>query len=77
MVLLILTRLKIPVSTTFMLLTAFVTKSKSLGKTIIKSAQGYGISFGLAVAVYIPFCKVVANYCDKTRDDLPRAWTPI
>jgi len=74
-VLLILTRLRIPVSTTFMILTSFVTKAKSLGKTILKSVSGYGVSFGLAVVIYLPFCKFVTNYCDDTRGKLPKAWT--
>jgi hypothetical protein len=55
-ILLILTRMKIPVSTTFMVLTVFVTKSKTLGKTILKSVSGYGLSMGLALIVYLPFC---------------------
>ena len=74
-VLLILTRLRIPVSTTFMILTSFVTKAKSLGKTILKSVSGYGVSFLLAVVIYLPFCKFVTEYCDKTRGQLPKAWT--
>lgn len=73
-VLLILTRLKIPVSTTFMILTSFVTKPKALGKTIMKSVMGYGISFGLAMVVYLPFCKFVTEYCDKTRGQLSKVW---
>jgi len=36
-VLLILTRMKIPVSTTFMILTAFVSQVKAMNKTILKS----------------------------------------
>jgi len=62
-ILLILTRLKIPVSTTFMILTVFVTKAKTLGKTILKSVSGYGISFGLACIIYLPFCKCIQAYC--------------
>jgi hypothetical protein len=76
-VLLILTRLKIPVSTTFMILTSFVTKPKALGKTIMKSVMGYGISFGLAMIVYLPFCKFVTDYCDKTRGQLSKVWTYV
>lgn len=76
-VLLILTRLRIPVSTTFMILTSFVTKAKSLGSTIMKSVAGYGVSFLLAIVVYIPFCKFVTDYCDKTRGSLPKVWTAV
>ena len=76
-VLLILTRLKIPVSTTFMILTSFVTKPKALGKTIMKSVSGYGISFALAAVVYLPFCKFVTDYCDRTRGNLSVCWTYV
>jgi hypothetical protein len=51
--------MKIPVSTTFMVLTVFVTKAKTLGKTILKSVSGYGLSFALALIVYLPFCKCI------------------
>jgi hypothetical protein len=46
-----------------MVLTVFVTKAKTLGKTILKSVSGYGISFALAVAIYLPFCKCIQAYC--------------
>ena len=74
-ILLVLTRLRIPVSTTFCILTSFVAEVKALNKTILKSASGYGISFGLAVIVYLPFCKFVTEYCDRTRGTLPKWWT--
>jgi hypothetical protein len=76
-VLLILTRLRIPVSTTFMILTVFVTKPKALGKTIVKSLSGYGISFLLAAIIYLPLSKFVSDYCDKTRGKLSAWWTPV
>merc|ERR1719262_277794 len=50
--LLILTRLRMPVSTTFLLLNCFVTKSKTLTKMVIKSLQGYALAFGLAVLLW-------------------------
>ena len=57
-----------------MILTSFVTKAKSLGKTIMKSVSGYGVSFLLAVVIYLPFCKFVTDYCDRTRGNLHPAW---
>lgn len=60
-----------------MILTSFVTKAKALGGTIVKSLSGYVISFFLAVIVYVPFCKIVANYCDETRGKLHSAWTVV
>lgn len=76
-ILLILTRLRIPVSTTFMILTVFVTKSKTLGKTILKSVSGYGISFGLAVLIYLPFCVLIQRYCNYARGKHDKVWMPI
>ena len=76
-ILLILTRLRVPVSTTFMILTVFVTKPKALGKTVVKSVSGYGISFGLAVLVFLPFSPCIRQYCEKTAGKLPMFWTPI
>ena len=46
--LLILTRLKMPVSTTFLLLTAFATKAKGVESVLIKSVSGYAVSFATA-----------------------------
>ena len=51
--LLILTRLKMPVSTTFLLLTAFATEAKSVGKVMSKSFTGYFLAFGIAIVVWL------------------------
>lgn len=71
--------MKIPVSTTFMVLTVFVTKAKTLGKTIMKSVSGYGLSFALALIIYLPFCKFIQNYCTTIRgtDKHKLFWTPF
>ena len=76
-ILLIFTRLRVPVSTSFMLLTSFVTKSGSLQKSINKSVIGYGISFLLAAVVYISMSKFVSDYCDRTRGALPSYWKAV
>ena len=39
--------------------------------------MGYGLSFVLAVVVYIPFSKMISDYCDRTRGNLHKAWTVI
>ena len=46
--LLILTRLKMPVSTTFLILTAFSTSASSVAKVLSKSLTGYALAFGIA-----------------------------
>ncbi len=51
--LLILTRLKMPVSTTLLLLTSFSTEAKSVGKVLMKSFSGYLLAFTIAVVVWM------------------------
>ncbi len=51
--LLILTRMRMPVSTTFLLLTSFATEAKSVSAVAMKSVSGYGIAFVCAVALYL------------------------
>ena len=51
-VLLILTRLKMPVSTTFLILTAFSTSASSVAGVLIKSLTGYGLAFVVAITVW-------------------------
>lgn len=50
--LLILTRLKMPVSTTFLLLTGFATTASSIGKVLTKSLSGYLLALVLAIVVW-------------------------
>lgn len=57
--LLIITRLKMPVSTTFLLLSCFATSGKSIGAIIIKSISGYFIAFGVAIVVWLIFSRLM------------------
>jgi hypothetical protein len=57
-----LTRLRVPVSTSFLILTVYLKKEKTLGKVISKSMQGYVISFGLAVVVYAVLTPFIKKY---------------
>ena len=52
--LVILTRLRMPVSTTFLLLSSFATASKGITSMLTKSLTGYFLAFGLAVALWYP-----------------------
>ena len=61
-VLLILTRFGIPVSTTFLLLTCFATEASSVGKVLTKSLMGYGVAFGAAIVVWLAVAKIVDNW---------------
>lgn len=51
--LLILTRLRMPVSTTFLLLTSFSTSSGAVVGVLTKSLSGYVLAFGVAIAVWL------------------------
>ena len=55
--LLILTRLKMPVSTTFLLLTGFATTASSIGKVLTKSLSGYLLALVLAIVVWTVVAK--------------------
>lgn len=50
--LLVLTRLKMPVSTTFLLLTGFTTSASSVGKVLTKSLSGYVLALVLAIVIW-------------------------
>jgi len=54
-VLLVLTRLRMPVSTTFLLLSCFATSGKGIMAITVKSVSGYGIAFVAAIVVWLVF----------------------
>lgn len=60
--LLILTRLRMPVSTTFLLLTSFATSAGSVNKVLIKSFSGYILAFGLAFGVWLLLSKLLSRW---------------
>ena len=61
-VLLILTRLRMPVSTTFLLLNVFSEEATTIGKIALKSLQGYIIAFVAAIVVWILVRKFVEGF---------------
>jgi phosphate/sulfate permease len=64
-VLLVLTRLKMPVSTTFLLLTGFATTASSVGGMLTKSLGGYMLAFVLAIVLWTlvskPLSRIIAR----------------
>lgn len=52
LVLIILTRLKMPVSTTFLLLSVFSASSSGISSMVIKSLSGYGLAFILSFLIW-------------------------
>lgn len=73
-VLLILTRARMPVSTTFLLLSAFSTSSDAIGGVMSKSFLGYIMAFVTAIFVWIIISKFVRNYLKGKPSDI---WIPI
>ena len=63
--LLILTKYGIPVSTTFLVLTIF--SPASLGSMMVKSMMGYAVAFMVAIVVYRFVVKKMAQYFAETR----------
>ncbi len=63
--LLILTRFKMPVSTTFLLLTGFATSATSVGKVLTKSLSGYVLALFLAIVVWTLVSKSLQQLCTR------------
>lgn len=70
--LLILTRLKMPVSTTFLLLSCFSTDITGIEKMLLKSVSGYGIAF---VAAYLMWLVLTQNNLIKFKGKPHPAWS--
>ena len=60
--LLILTRLRMPVSTTFILLTSFATSTSAIGKVLAKSMSGYILAFAIGLFVFLIISKLAKKY---------------
>ena len=63
LVLVILTRLKIPVSTTFLVLSVFAS-SFIMEKMLVKSFLGYAVSFVFAFGSWVLISKYILNECE-------------
>ena len=61
-VLLVLTRMRMPVSTTFLLLNVFTYKAGTIVEVMFKSFIGYLLAFVLAIAVWFILERFVKNY---------------
>jgi len=59
LILIVLTRLRMPVSTTFLLLTIFSTKSSAVLSVLTKSVSGYLVAFLSAIIVWFTIRKLV------------------
>ncbi len=62
LILLILTRMRMPVSTTFLLLNAFSTESSAILGVLYKSLSGYFLAFFTAMIVWLLVSKFINKY---------------
>ena len=72
-ILLILTRIGIPVSTTFLVLSAFAS-TVVLEKVLIKSVLGYGLAAVIAYAMWLLISKYINEKFDKVKPNHQKAW---
>ena len=61
-VLIIITRMRMPVSTTFLLLSTFATSGNALNQVLMKSLSGYIIAFTLAFVIFIFLSKIFKTW---------------
>jgi len=73
--LLVLTRFRMPVSTTFLLLSAFSTQASSIGAMLGKSLTGYLLAFITAIFVWFIVSKFVSKYFKSKKP--AKFWTPV
>ncbi len=62
LILLIITRMRMPVSTTFLLLNAFSTKTEAIFDVLYKSLSGYFLAFITALIIWLLVSKFVNKY---------------
>jgi hypothetical protein len=73
LLLLALTRFGIPVSTTFLVLTVFVTAN--LPSMLVKSLLGYVVAFGTGLVIYrLVFARAEKHFLEKDQGEIPRGW---
>ncbi|MBK6266839.1 hypothetical protein JKA74_17480 [Marivirga sp. S37H4] len=73
--LLILTRLRMPVSTSVLLLSAFSTQADSIVKVLTKSFSGYIIAFISAILIWFLVSKYVSRYFKGSKPS--KWWMPL
>jgi hypothetical protein len=74
LVLLLLTRFKMPVSTTFLLLSSFSADSSAIINVGIKSLSGYIIAFVTSISIWLIFSQLIKRFTTGKPHD---AWTVV
>jgi hypothetical protein len=65
LILLVLTRLRMPVSTTFLVLTSFATSAGSVGKVLAKSISGYFLAFAIAFVAWMLVSRAMKRWSHR------------
>lgn len=73
--LLILTRMRMPVSTTFLILSCFATDAAAITSVLGKSLSGYGLAFVLGLIVWLVVTKAVEKKFSGTT--AAKYWLPL
>lgn len=80
-IILILTKFGIPVSTTFLVLTVFAIgegNGVNITKMLTKSALGYAVAFSAAIVLYYTVFRRTTEYFDRTYGQpIPEYWTAL
>lgn len=72
--LLILTRLRMPVSTTILILSSFATVPEGISSILSKSLSGYFLAFAAAIIVWAAVARMMDRYATT---EPHRAWYPV
>lgn len=72
--LLVLTRMRMPVSTTFLLLSSFAAGAASIAKVAVKSLAGYGVAFTVAIVVWLAASRAMDRWFTG---EPHRLWRPF
>jgi hypothetical protein len=68
-ILIIITRMRMPVSTTFLLLSSFATSSGAISQVLTKSLVGYGLAFSVSFLTYLFLARYLkARFKGKAHD---------
>lgn len=70
--LLVLTRMRMPVSTTFLLLSCFAADVNAIGNVLTKSLSGYFVAFIAAIIVWIVLSRIIKKF---TKGEPHPGWT--
>ncbi len=71
--LLILTRMRMPVSTTFLILSCFATEVKGITDVLMKSVAGYGVAFVFGAVMFAATARLFMRFRDTPAHPL---WVP-